>query len=226
MREQGRAVGRFLFVMRRPVRAGHSGQRKKAMFRYEDFLGDDGVAARPFHPRRVPRVLDDEIRNGEETERLAGLLAGFVEQGHPEESPTGVQTAARIRPLPDALPKMEASGPMPSIREAELLSVATQAVEPQPFASSRETSTIVRMSVSRPPKRRGTVILSRPADRIATRFFFCNAAVRLGPCGVLFKHWLQKTGALDQGAAERCSGEMGDSGCIGVFNGVFNCVHL
>jgi hypothetical protein len=60
---------------------------------------------------------------------------------------------------PDALQgfcSMNEEDPAPRNLDAELLSVLTQAVEPHPLPSSRETSNMVRMSGSRLPKRRGT----------------------------------------------------------------------
>ncbi len=52
-----------------------------------------------------------------------------------------------------------AAGPRPANQEQTLSRVVTQAVEPQALASSRETSSLVRMSACRPPNRRGTMIL-------------------------------------------------------------------
>ena len=58
----------------------------------------------------------------------------------------------------------------PTKKEQTFISVLTHAVEPQPLASAAEISILVRMSVSRPPKRFGTMMRNSPASRMALMF--------------------------------------------------------
>ena len=62
------------------------------------------------------------------------------------------------------------SGKRPAKNAQTFMSVVAQAVEPQPRASSRDTSSFVRMSVSSPPSRAGRMIEKRPASSIREMF--------------------------------------------------------
>lgn len=62
------------------------------------------------------------------------------------------------------------SGNRPPNHEHTFMRVAAQAVDPQPRASSRETSSFVRKSVSNPPNRFGFMIAKRPASSMRVMF--------------------------------------------------------
>ena len=122
------------------------------------------------------------------------------------------------------------SGKRPAKNAQTFMSVVAQAVEPQPRASSRDTSSFVRMSVSSPPSR------ARPHDREEAGLvdqgdvLLDDPTVLLGTGGVAGEHRDDLAGSTDQlraqgtgfvggpGAVERAAGvggeDMGTSGSV------------
>jgi len=147
-------------------------------YRYDCPLDDNRVAAGAAHARGEPGVFDRDVAVRDEGHRRVLELSFGVVDRHPDERPIGMVRTAGPRPctgdddstvdLAGLRARVENPGDAsfgigahtsscacsfisPTKNAQTFMSAVTHAVDPHPLATSRETSSWVRMSACQPP---------------------------------------------------------------------------